>query len=77
MRTHVRMLSGYSNRVYYYSNFSMYDGLIGGCYLGRAIIVVETSFNVMLLLRHERWAMLHNIYVETQEDTSDDLANST
>ena len=55
----------------------MYDGLIGDCYLGRGIIVVETSINVMLLLRNGRWAMLHNIYVETQEDTSDDLSNPT
>ena len=31
----MRLLSGYSNRVYHYGNFSMYDWLIGGCYLGK------------------------------------------
>ena len=32
MWTHVRLLSAYSNRVYHYCNFCMYDGLIKGCY---------------------------------------------
>ena len=51
--------------------------LLEAALLRRAIIILETSINVLLLLRNERWAMIHNIYIETQEDTSDGLSNPT